>query len=299
MSKAKRASLSSVGLFKKTAAQEEHPLKTITSQQQNQAVELPIDDIRPDPNQPRKTFDVEGIASLAGSIVEKGLFQPIAVRPDPEREGSFILVMGERRWRAHQHVGIPSIRAFIIPVTDPDEAYELALIENIQREDLNPLEEAEGICQLMQRRGYNQREVAKTIGKSESQVSRLRKLTTLPDPIKEKLVRAQVSISQEHLFRIVEQKTPDDQLKLFNQITQLGLSRDQAREAAKGKTIERKEHPLIGKLKRIEKAITHARQNKEFASLEDQDRKTAAALLDAISTQISETIQEINSTPEG
>jgi len=130
---------------------------------------------------------VEGIASLAGSIVEKGLFQPIAVRPDPEREGGFILVMGERRWRAHQHVGIPSIRAFIIPVTDPDEAYELALIENIQREDLNPLEEAEGICQLMQRRGYNQREVAKTIGKSESQVSRLRKLTTLPDRSKKNL----------------------------------------------------------------------------------------------------------------
>ena len=299
MSKTKRASLSSVGLFKKTAAQEEHPLKTFTSQQQNQAVELPVDDIQPDPNQPRKTFDAGGIASLAGSIEEKGLFQPVAVRPDPERDGGFILVMGERRWRAHQHAGIPSIRAFIIPVTDPDEAYELALIENIQREDLNPLEEAEGISQLMQRRGYNQRKAAKAIGKSESQVSRLRKLTKLPDPIKEKLVRAQVSISQEHLFRIAEQKTPDDQLKLFNQITKLGLSRDQAREAAKGKTVDRKEHPLIGRLKRIEKAIIYARQNKDFAILKDQDRQDAAALLDAISTQISETIQEIDSDPVG
>ena len=286
----KRASMEEVELFQGGPRKALHPIKTITSPQEGQAVDLPIADIRPDPNQPRKVFSEVSIASLARSIQDKGLFQPISVRPDPERTGGFIVVMGERRWRAHQHAGLPTIRAFIIPVDDPNEAFELALIENVQREDLNPLEEAEGVAELIKRRGYKQKEAAKVICRSEPHVSQLMKLTRIPTEVKEKVLTSK--LSQDHLFRIAEQPTPESMLKLFNRVVRAGLNVRETRKAAKDEALPPKQHPLVNTFKSIENTITKARMD-GLDLLAGEDRKQVSELLEVIKKQIEQAQQQL------
>ena len=108
---------------------------------------IPLREIEPDPNQPRKTFGEEGLAELAASIAEHGLLQPIAVRPQPS--GGYRIVAGERRWRACRMAGLTDVPVVVREVSD-QEAMELALVENLQREDLDPVEEACGIRELME-----------------------------------------------------------------------------------------------------------------------------------------------------
>jgi len=292
----KRASMEEVELFQGGPRKALHPIKIITSPQEGQAVDLPVADIRPDPNQPRKVFSKESIASLANSILDKGLFQPISVRPDPERTDGFIVVMGERRWRAHQHAGLPTIRAFIIPVDDPNEAFELALIENVQREDLNPLEEAEGVAELIKRRGYKQKEVARVICRSEPHVSQLMKLTRIPTEVKEKLLTSK--LSQDHLFRIAEQPTPESMLRLFNRVVRAGLNVRETRKAAKEEALPPKQHPLVHTFKRIEKTITQARID-GLNQLAGEDRKQVTEILETIRVQIEQAQQQLSESSKG
>lgn len=294
MSKNKLANMQRTKIFSGEASAQ-HPLKTITGHQNNQAIELPVDNILPDSNQPRKTFSNESIEHLSASIKEKGLLQPISVRPNPGQDGKFILVMGERRWRAHKHAQIAAIRAFVIPVTDPNEAYELALIENVQREDLNPLEEAEGVAEIIKRKGYNQRAAGKIIGRSETQVSQLLKLNEIPDPVKEKLSTSKVSRDQ--LFQIAAQSSPEIMLKLHDKIVKLGLNVRETREAAKELVKEKgeeitKKHPLISKLQGFEKTIIKARMD-EIDFLKSEDRTTISELLEAIRGEVEKTQQRL------
>ena len=106
---------------------------------------LPLREIEPDPDQPRKTFEQETLSELAASIAEHGLLQPIAVRPKPS--GGYLIVAGERRWRASRMAGLTEVPVIVKDVTD-EQAMELALVENLQREDLNPMEEAQALQQL-------------------------------------------------------------------------------------------------------------------------------------------------------
>ena len=138
---------------------------------------IPLREIEPDPGQPRKTFNEESLAELAASIGEHGLLQPIAVRPLPM--GGYRIVAGERRWRACRMAGLTEVPVVIRDVSD-QEAMELALVENLQREDLDPVEEACGIRELMDRCKLTQEQAAQRLGKSRSALANSLRLLNLP-----------------------------------------------------------------------------------------------------------------------
>lgn len=144
------------------------------------AVKLKIMDIEPNRDQPRKIFDEDALAELADSIAKHGVIQPLLVRPMPD--GSYQLVAGERRWRASRMAGLTEVPVVIKELND-DEAMALALIENLQREDLNAIEEAQGIKALMDTLSLTQDEAAERVGKSRPAVANALRLLKLPDSV--------------------------------------------------------------------------------------------------------------------
>lgn len=144
------------------------------------AVKLKIMDIEPNRDQPRKIFDEDALAELADSIAKHGVIQPLLVRPMPD--GSYQLVAGERRWRASRMAGLTEVPVVIKELSD-DEAMALALIENLQREDLNAIEEAQGIKSLMDTLSLTQDEAAERVGKSRPAVANALRLLKLPDSV--------------------------------------------------------------------------------------------------------------------
>lgn len=151
-----------------------------TADEQGKAVVLSIHDIEPNKGQPRKQFDEAALSELAASIAQHGVLQPLLVRPLPN--GTYQLVAGERRWRASRMAGLSEVPVIIREMTDRETA-EIALIENLQRQDLNPLEEAEGYRTLMDRYGLTQEEIAKAVNKSRPAVANALRLLQLPDDI--------------------------------------------------------------------------------------------------------------------
>ena len=152
--------------------------------------EVDIALIRPNPEQPRRHFDEEALAELALSIVERGLLQPILLRT---ADTGFEIVAGERRWRAAQRAQLHTIPAIVRNFDDASSA-EVALIENIQREDLNAIEEADGYRQLIQRHGHSQEGVAAIVHKSRSHVANLLRLLDLPEFVRDALLRGDISM---------------------------------------------------------------------------------------------------------
>lgn len=154
--------------------------------------ELPIELIHRNPGQPREHFAPHEINELAESIREKGILQPILVRPSPQTPGEYEIVAGERRWRAAQVVGLGVIPALVRQLAD-DEALEISIIENVQRADLNPMEEARAYRALMDRHSYTQDKVAGAVGKSRSHVANTMRLTGLPETVQEHLIAGRLS----------------------------------------------------------------------------------------------------------
>ena len=152
---------------------------------------LPLREIEPDPGQPRKTFDDETLAELSASIAEHGLLQPIAVRPKPS--GGYLIVAGERRWRASRMAGLTEVPVIVKDVTD-EQAMELALVENLQREALDPVEEAAGIRELMTRCDLTQEQAARKLGKSRSALANSLRLLSLPETVLELLKSGFITI---------------------------------------------------------------------------------------------------------
>ena len=153
-------------------------------------LQLGIEEIRPDKTQPRRHFDEAHIEELAESIRSKGVLQPLIVR----RSGDgYVLVAGERRWRAAQRAGLRELPVMVKDVTE-NEAFELALIENIQREDLNPIEEAEAYRRLIEEHGLTQEELAARVGKERPTIANALRLLRLPDAIKQAIVAGQLSM---------------------------------------------------------------------------------------------------------
>ena len=152
---------------------------------------LPLREVEPDPGQPRKTFDDETLAELSASIAEHGLLQPIAVRPKPS--GGYLIVAGERRWRASRMAGLTEVPVIVKDVTD-EQAMELALVENLQREDLDPVEEAAGIRELMTRCDLTQEQAARKLGKSRSALANSLRLLSLPETVLELLKSGFITI---------------------------------------------------------------------------------------------------------
>jgi ParB family chromosome partitioning protein len=186
--------------------------------------EIEISRIRANPEQPRVQFDEEALDELAESIRQRGVLQPILLRPDGE---DYLIVAGERRWRAAQRARLHAIPAIVREIDDSATA-ELALIENIQREDLNPLEEAEGYRQLIQRHGHTQDDVGRIVHKSRSHVANLLRLLDLPEFVRQSLLQGDISMG--HARAVATSEDPEE---LTRQIVAKGLSVRQAEERAR------------------------------------------------------------------
>lgn len=153
---------------------------------------LPVEKLRPSRFQPRRMLDEDGLQELAVSIREKGVLQPILVRRLAEEDDAYEIIAGERRWRAAQLAQLHEIPALVRDFSD-QEAQEVALIENLQRQDLSPLEEAEGYRRLMQDYAHTQDDLARSVGKSRSHVANMLRLLALPEPVKLLLEDGQLS----------------------------------------------------------------------------------------------------------
>ena len=182
---------------------------------------LPLREIEPDPGQPRKTFDDETLAELSASIAEHGLLQPIAVRPKPS--GGYLIVAGERRWRASRMAGLTEVPVIVKDVTD-EQAMELALVENLQREDLDPVEEAAGIRELMTR-------CARKLGKSRSALANSLRLLSLPETVLELLKSGFITIG--HAKVVLGLPTPELQEEAAQMIADNQLNVRQAEALCK------------------------------------------------------------------
>jgi ParB family transcriptional regulator, chromosome partitioning protein len=153
---------------------------------------VPIELIRPGALQPRRRFAEAELEALAQSIREKGVLQPLLVRPVADGDAAFELVAGERRWRAAQRIGLHEVPVIVRALVD-SEALEIALVENIQREDLSPLEEAEAYSRLMAEFGRTQASLAEAVGKSRSHVANTMRLLSLPAPVRQRLDEGELS----------------------------------------------------------------------------------------------------------
>jgi len=153
---------------------------------------IPTAALRPNARNPRRVFSNDELDELAASLRERGIIQPIAVRPIRGVADSYEIIAGERRWRAAQRAGLHEVPVFVIEATDA-EALQLAIVENVQRSDLNPLEEAEGYRALIRDFSYSQDDVARTVGKSRSHVANLLRLQTLPDRVRDHILSGRLS----------------------------------------------------------------------------------------------------------
>lgn len=186
--------------------------------------EIEIGRIHPNPTQPRVHFDDEALADLARSIEARGVLQPILLRP---RGSGFEIVAGERRWRAAQRAQLHTIPAIVREIDDTSTA-EIALIENIQRQDLNAIEEADGYRQLIERYGHTQDDVGRIVHKSRSHVANLLRLLELPEFVRSSLMRGDISMG--HARAIATAEDPEE---LTREIIAKGLSVRDAERLAK------------------------------------------------------------------
>jgi ParB family transcriptional regulator, chromosome partitioning protein len=188
---------------------------------------LAIDLLRPNPKNPRRHFNEEEIESLANSLKVKGLLQPIMVRPTSK--GEFEIVAGERRWRAAQRAGLHVVPALVRELDDR-ETLEIAIIENVQRSDLNPLEEARAYKMLQDQYAYTQQQLAEVIGKSRSHIANTMRLTTLPQVVLQQIETGKLSAG--HARTLVATENPEN---IAEQIIKLGLSVRQAEDLTRKK----------------------------------------------------------------
>jgi ParB family transcriptional regulator, chromosome partitioning protein len=186
--------------------------------------ELPVELIVPNPNQPRRHFDEQALNALAGSLGERGVLQPVLVRPKPG--GTYELVAGERRWRAAQIAGMSEIPALIRP-RDDAATLELALIENMAREDLNPIEEARACAALVEELGLTREEVGRRVGRGRVAVSNLMRLLDLPDEVVETIEQGRLSEGHGRALLLAEDHS-----------TRRVLARDAVREGWSVRVVE-------------------------------------------------------------
>lgn len=223
--------------------------------------QVPIEHLRANPNNPRKSFKDEELDELGRSIREKGLLQPVLVRPRGDGV-SFEIVAGERRWRAAQRAGVHELPVIVRELSD-EETLEIAIIENVQRADLNPLEEARAYQQLMNQFGHTQLKLSEVVGKSRSHIANTLRLLSLPSIVQDLIEGGDLSAG--HARALIQS---DDAAALAKTIIELDLSVREAEEMARGTTLRAKEkqrhepspppQPKSSDLKALEKMLTEA-----------------------------------------
>ena len=189
---------------------------------------LPVDLLAPSPLQPRRHFDQVALNELAASIAEKGILQPLLVRVNPSSAGNYEIIAGERRWRASQQAQVHEVPVHVVELSDA-EVLEVALIENLQRQDLSPVEEARGYRKLLDDFGHTQERVAEAVGKSRTHVANLIRLLSLPESVQSLLESGEISVGQARPLIGL-----DGAEALARKIVKQGLSARQVERMAKG-----------------------------------------------------------------
>ena len=249
------------------------PAKTTeTSEVAKGMMSVPIDSIEPNPDQPRKKFLKDDLDDLAGSIVEKGIIQPLIVRKTDNKNSTYQIVAGERRWRAAQIARIHSIPVIVREFNDL-EVLEVAIIENIQRSDLNPIDEARGYQQLMSRFSHTQEKLSKVLGKSRSHIANLLRLLTLPEDVQRMLSDNIISIG--HARALI---TRNDASLLAREVVRRNLS--------------------VREVERLAKLDFKNKINKRVRKSKDADTRTMEADLKA-ATGLKFDIQHDDKTGKG
>jgi len=191
--------------------------------------DVPVDLIKPNPGQPRKSFDGDALERLAESVAESGVIQPVVVRPLPD--GRYELIAGERRWRAARQAGLDTVPA-VLRSDDENRRLQMALIENMAREDLNPVEEARGVAALVEELALSKEEVARRMGKSRSSISNLIRLLDLPDQVLELLETSQ--LSEGHGRALLAARDGEERKRLARAAVAGGWSVRETERQAKG-----------------------------------------------------------------
>ena len=207
-------------------------------------VQIPLDEIKANPMQPRRRFPSESLEELTSSVREQGVIQPILLRP---LDGGYEIVAGERRYRAAGKAGLRTIPA-IIRRMERAESLELALIENLQREDLNPVDEAEAYSDLVEEFGYTQEELARRVGKDRSTISNMLRLLKLPDEILDAMARCSISMGHGRaLLGLAEQGT-EAMLEAFGKVVAEAMSVRQTEELVRKTREGRHKRATAGEL---------------------------------------------------
>ena len=208
---------------------------TETAQTKNtnigQETKIPIANLKPSPSQPRRLFNKNSINELADSIKAKGLVQPLVVRPSPSDSNSYEIIAGERRWRAAQIAQLHEVPAVIRNFNDT-EALEIAIIENVQRSDLSPIEEAAGYKRLVENHGHTQEDLSGIVGKSRSHIANIIRLLSLPQSIQDMITEGKISSG--HARAIMNSAFPE---QLAEKIINENLSVRDAENLAKDKKV--------------------------------------------------------------
>jgi len=207
-----------------------------------QVAQIPIASIRPNPHQPRTVFDEEKLDELAQSLREHGLMQPVTLRPAPEGEG-YQIVAGERRWRAAQRAGFEQIPALITPCNER-QMLELALVENLQREDIGPMEAAEAYQRCLEDFGLTQEELAQRIGKSRAAVANTLRLLKLAEPVQRMLAAG--TLSEGHGRALLAVVDGEQQVKLARRVVADSLSVRETERLARSERIRGISEPAPG-----------------------------------------------------
>ena len=237
----------------------------------SKAQELPIDSIVPNPRQPRKAFDNNSLQDLAESMKRSGVLQPVVVRRDGQQ---FQIVVGERRWRAAKMAGLSHIPAVIRDATDA-ETLELALVENLLREDLNPMEEAEAYQRLLTEFAWTQEDLGQRVGKDRSSVANCLRLLKLPELIQADLRAGRLTMG--HARALLSLASPAEQLKLREEILAHSWS---VRATEEGVQRKRRQAPRRA-----------GRRPAELAALEDSLREALASRVRLVGTERSGRIE--------
>lgn len=249
----------------------DHPAK-LNNYNNGDFFHVEVDQITPNPDQPRKYFDEHALEELTQSIKQNGVLQPIIIKFG--HDGKIYLVAGERRYRAAKKAGLEKIPA----VFTTGNSAEIALIENIQREDLKPIEEAEALDRMIKEYTYTQEKLALVIGKAKSTVSEILSINRLPDVIKEEVRRAE-QYPRRLLVEVAKQKTPEDMLSFFNQIKKDGLKSEQVRERRRDKPQRTPAAVILDKATNLNNSLskidlsTIEKQEKNLLLTELQDLK--------------------------
>lgn len=217
---------------------------------------IPLKNITPNKNQPRKEFDENAMSDLINSIRENGILQPVTVRPT--KKGQYEIIAGERRFRAASALKLESIPAYILSVDTDVEMMEYAIIENVQREGLNPVEEAEGYAILSSKHGLSQEEISKKVGKSRPEISNTMRLMKLPPAIRNslKISRIEGGISKGHARALLALRESTKMNTLFQKIINEGLSVRQTEILVK----KYSEKPTLNKKIKPKKNSSHLMQ---------------------------------------